>query len=44
MFTFGIGSSVNRHIIEGMAPVGMGESFVITKPDEASRRRGDSGR
>lgn len=36
MFTFGIGSSVNRHIIEGMAHVGMGESFVITKPEEAS--------
>lgn len=35
MFAFGIGTSVNRHIIEGMAHVGMGESFVITKPDEA---------
>jgi Ca-activated chloride channel family protein len=35
MFAFGIGSSVNRHIIEGMARVGMGEPFVITKPDEA---------
>jgi Ca-activated chloride channel homolog len=35
MFAFGIGSSVNRHLIEGMAHVGMGESFVITKPDEA---------
>jgi Ca-activated chloride channel family protein len=35
MFAFGIGSSVNRHIIEGMAHVGMGEPFVITKPDEA---------
>lgn len=38
MFTFGIGSSVNRHLIEGMARVGMGESFVITKPDEAPRQ------
>ncbi len=36
MFAFGIGSSVNRHIIEGMAHVGMGEPFVITKPDEAA--------
>ncbi len=36
MFAFGIGSSVNRHIIEGMAHVGMGEPFIITKPDEAS--------
>ena len=35
MFAFGIGSSVNRHIIEGMAHVGMGEPFIITKPDEA---------
>jgi Ca-activated chloride channel family protein len=35
MFTFGIGSSVNRHLIEGMARVGMGEPFVITKPEEA---------
>jgi Ca-activated chloride channel family protein len=35
MFTFGIGSSVNRHIIEGMARVGMGEPFVITRPEEA---------
>lgn len=35
MFAFGIGTGVNRHLIEGMARVGMGESFVITKPDEA---------
>ena len=34
MFTFGIGSSVNRHLIEGMARVGMGEPFVLTKPGE----------
>ncbi len=35
MFAFGIGSSVNRHIIEGMAHVGMGEPFIITRPDAA---------
>ena len=35
MFAFGIGTSVNRHIIEGMARVGMGEPFVITRPEEA---------
>lgn len=35
MFAFGIGTSVNRHIIEGMAHVGMGEPFVITKPEDA---------
>jgi Ca-activated chloride channel family protein len=38
MFSFGIGSSVNRHIIEGMARVGMGEPFVITKPEEAPQK------
>jgi len=36
MFAFGIGSSVNRHIIEGMAHVGQGEPFVITKPEDAA--------
>ena len=35
MFAFGIGSSVNRHLIEGMAHIGLGEPFVITKPEEA---------
>lgn len=34
LFPFGIGSSVNRHLIEGMARVGMGEPFVISKPEE----------
>jgi Ca-activated chloride channel homolog len=34
-FTFGIGPSVNRYLIEGMARVGMGEPFIVTKPDEA---------
>ncbi len=38
MFAFGIGSSVNRHLIEGMARVGMGEPFIITLPDEASEK------
>ena len=35
VFAFGIGSSVNRHLIEGLARAGMGEPFVITKEDEA---------
>jgi Ca-activated chloride channel family protein len=35
MFAFGIGSSVNRFLIEGMSRAGMGESFIITKPAEA---------
>ncbi|UCH06263.1 MAG: AgmX/PglI C-terminal domain-containing protein [Deltaproteobacteria bacterium] len=38
VFTFGIGSSVNRYIIEGMARAGMGEPFIVTGPDEAQKR------
>ncbi len=34
-FSFGIGSSVNRFLIEGMARAGAGEPAVITKPDGA---------
>ena len=34
-FSFGIGTGVNRYIIEGMAHVGMGEPFVVTNHDEA---------
>ena len=29
MFAFGIGSSVNRYLIEGVAKAGMGEPFVV---------------
>ncbi len=35
LFAFGIGSSVNRHIIEGMAHVGGGEPFIVTNETEA---------
>ncbi len=35
LFAFGIGSSVNRHLMEGLARAGMGEPFIITRPDEA---------
>jgi Ca-activated chloride channel homolog len=35
MFTFGIGTAVNRYIIEGMAHVGLGEAFVIEKQEKA---------
>lgn len=38
MFTFGIGSSVNRHLLEGMARAGMGEPFVISKPEETREK------
>lgn len=37
-FPFGIGSSVNRFLIEGMAHVGEGEPFVILKPDQAEEQ------
>ncbi len=36
MFAFGIGSSVNRHLIEGMAHAGQGEAFVLTEPQQAA--------
>ncbi len=36
LFAFGIGTSVNRFIIEGMARAGMAESFIVTKPEEAN--------
>ena len=35
-FTFGIGSSVNRLLIEGVARAGLGEPFVVTEPGEAA--------
>ena len=35
VFAFGIGSSVNRHLIEGIARVGFGEPFVVTHQEEA---------
>jgi Ca-activated chloride channel family protein len=35
VFAFGIGSSVNRYLIEGMAKAGLGEPFVVTRPSEA---------
>jgi Ca-activated chloride channel family protein len=38
VFSFGIGSSVNRHLMEGLARAGMGEPFIITKPAEAAEQ------
>jgi Ca-activated chloride channel family protein len=35
LFAFGIGSSVNRFLIEGMARAGQGEPFIVIGPDEA---------
>lgn len=34
-FSFGIGSSVNRSLMEGIAEAGMGESFVVTDEERA---------
>lgn len=34
-FTFGIGSSVNRHLLEGLARIGGGEPFVVLNEREA---------
>ncbi|MEJ2641086.1 MAG: VIT domain-containing protein [Desulfosarcinaceae bacterium] len=36
LFAFGIGSSVNRHLVEGLAKAGQGEPFVVTDPREAA--------
>jgi Ca-activated chloride channel homolog len=36
VFAFGIGSSVNRYLIEGVAKAGMGEPFIVTNSGEAS--------
>jgi Ca-activated chloride channel family protein len=35
VFAFGIGSSVNRLLVEGVAQSGLGEPFVVTDPTEA---------
>jgi Ca-activated chloride channel family protein len=36
VFAFGIGSSVNRFLIEGLAKAGAGEPFVVTEPAQAA--------
>ncbi len=38
LFTFGIGSSVNRFLIESIARVGRAESFVVTSGADAARK------
>ena len=35
VFSFGIGTSVNRYLIEGVAKAGMGEPFIVTQESEA---------
>ncbi len=36
MFAFGIGSSVNRFLIEGLARAGRGEPFIVLNPQQAA--------
>lgn len=38
LFPFGIGSSVNRELIEGLARAGQGEPFVVLDGNEAPRQ------
>ncbi len=37
-FSFGIGSSVNRYLMEGMAFMGSGEPMIVTKPEFANEQ------
>ncbi|MBD9423893.1 VWA domain-containing protein [Pseudomonas sp. PDM15] len=37
LFAFGIGSSVNRQLIEGLARAGQGEPFVVLDPESAQQ-------
>jgi Ca-activated chloride channel family protein len=36
VFAFGIGSSVNRFLIEGLARAGRGEAFIVLNPQQAT--------
>jgi Ca-activated chloride channel family protein len=36
VWSFGIGTSVNRHLMDGIAKAGQGEAFTILGPDQAS--------
>jgi Ca-activated chloride channel homolog len=36
VFAFGVGSSVNRYLIDGVARTGRGEPFVVTQPEQAA--------
>ncbi len=37
VYSFGIGSSVNRYLVDGLAKAGLGEAFVVTAPSVAAR-------
>ena len=36
LFAFGIGTAVNRHLIEGLARAGQGEPFIVTQSRDAA--------
>ena len=38
LFSFGIGSSVNRHLVEGLAKAGRGEPLIITSIEDAKAK------
>ncbi|MFW2387115.1 MAG: VIT and vWA domain-containing protein [Polyangiales bacterium] len=38
VFSFGIGSSVNRYLVEGLAKAGFGEPFVVTDARDAASK------
>ena len=40
VFAFGIGGSVNRFLIEGIARAGMGEPFIVTSKNSAAAQAG----
>lgn len=42
VFSFGIGSAVNRYLLDKMAEVGRGEVEYVALNDDGSRRRGVS--
>ncbi|KIX11168.1 VIT domain-containing protein [Dethiosulfatarculus sandiegensis] len=37
LFTMGVGSSVNRYLVEALARAGQGEAMVILNPDQAGK-------
>ena len=39
-FSFGIGDSVNRYLVEGIAKAGLGEAFIVSDPDQAAETAG----
>jgi Ca-activated chloride channel family protein len=38
LFAFGIGSSVNRHLVESVARAGLGEAFIVTGPQDVHKK------